>query len=49
MANTPVIANHATGTKLFRTLKQEFGYGNMMQVPRIDKIVVNIGVGEAIG
>jgi large subunit ribosomal protein L5 len=29
-------------------LMQEFGYKNPMQVPRLDKIVVNIGVGEAV-
>lgn len=29
-------------------LISEFGYGNVMQVPRIEKIVLNIGVGEAI-
>ena len=29
-------------------LMQEFGYGNPMQVPRLDKIVVNMGVGEAV-
>jgi large subunit ribosomal protein L5 len=29
-------------------LMKEFNYGNVMQVPRIEKIVVNIGVGEAI-
>ena len=28
-------------------LKQEFGYGNVMQVPGLTKIVVNMGVGEA--
>jgi large subunit ribosomal protein L5 len=28
-------------------LTEEFGYGNVMQVPRIDKIVINMGVGEA--
>lgn len=27
---------------------EEFGYDNVMQVPRIQKIVVNIGVGEAL-
>ncbi len=27
-------------------LMQEFGYDNPMQVPRLDKIVVNMGVGE---
>jgi large subunit ribosomal protein L5 len=29
-------------------LMQEFGYGNAMQVPRLDKIVINMGVGEAV-
>jgi large subunit ribosomal protein L5 len=28
-------------------LSDEFSYGNDMQVPRVDKIVVNIGIGEA--
>ena len=29
-------------------LMQEFGYKNPMQVPRLDKIVINMGVGEAV-
>ena len=29
-------------------LKTEFGYKNAMQVPRLEKIVVNIGLGEAL-
>ncbi|HEX9535966.1 MAG TPA: 50S ribosomal protein L5 [Stellaceae bacterium] len=29
-------------------LMQEFGYKNSMQVPRLEKIVVNMGVGEAV-
>jgi large subunit ribosomal protein L5 len=29
-------------------LMQQFGYQNLMQVPRLDKIVVNMGVGEAV-
>lgn len=29
-------------------LMDEFGYANVMQVPGISKVVVNIGVGEAI-
>jgi large subunit ribosomal protein L5 len=28
-------------------LTKEFDYGNTMEVPRLDKIVVNIGIGEA--
>jgi large subunit ribosomal protein L5 len=29
-------------------LMKEFGYGNPMQAPRLEKIVVNMGLGEAI-
>ena len=29
-------------------LMQDFGYKNVMQVPKLQKIVVNIGLGEAI-
>ena len=29
-------------------LMKEFNYGNRMQVPRLEKIVVNVGLGEAI-
>src|SRR5579864_1854350 len=29
-------------------LKEKFGYSNEMQIPRIDKIVVNMGIGEAV-
>jgi large subunit ribosomal protein L5 len=29
-------------------LMREFGYRNIMQVPRLHKIVVNVGLGEAI-
>src|ERR1700740_841154 len=29
-------------------LMKEFGYKNPMEVPRIEKIVVNMGVGEAV-
>ncbi len=29
-------------------LVQEFGYKNALEVPRIDKIVLNMGVGEAV-
>ena len=30
-------------------LVKEFGYKNPMEVPRIDKVVLNMGVGEATG
>jgi len=29
-------------------LQKEFNYENAMQVPRLDKIVINMGVGEAV-
>ena len=29
-------------------LQKQFGYGNPNQVPRVDKIVINIGLGEAL-
>jgi large subunit ribosomal protein L5 len=29
-------------------LKEQFGYTNDMQIPRLDKIVINMGVGEAV-
>ena len=29
-------------------LKKEFGYANAMAVPKIEKIVVNMGLGEAV-
>lgn len=30
-------------------LQKEFGYKNIMEVPRVTKITLNMGVGEAIG
>jgi large subunit ribosomal protein L5 len=29
-------------------LREEFGYKNVMQIPRLEKIVVNVGLGEAL-
>ncbi len=29
-------------------LKDKFGYANVMQVPRIEKVTVNMGLGEAV-
>ena len=28
-------------------LKKEFGYTNVMAIPKIDKVVINMGLGEA--
>jgi len=35
-------------TKLKSSLMEEFGYKNVMEVPRLEKIVINMGVGEAV-
>lgn len=32
-----------------KRLVEEFGYKNPMEVPKLDKIVINMGVGEAAG
>ena len=33
--------------KIADAMKSKFGYKNVMQIPKLSKIVVNIGVGEA--
>lgn len=35
-------------TEIMPTLLKHFSYGNVMQIPKLDKITLNIGVGEAI-
>jgi large subunit ribosomal protein L5 len=35
-------------TEVVPALMEEFGYSSLMQVPRVVKVVVNIGVGEAL-
>ncbi|MFA7430178.1 MAG: 50S ribosomal protein L5 [Rhodospirillaceae bacterium] len=34
-------------TTIRKALQEKFGYANIMEVPRIEKIVINMGVGEA--
>ena len=34
--------------KIRAAVKEEFGYKNDMMIPRLDKIVLNMGVGEAV-
>ena len=29
-------------------LQQKFNYKNVMQIPKLEKVVINVGVGEAI-
>ncbi len=44
----PRLRDHYTKTVL-PALMQEFGYDNIMAVPKIEKISLNIGLGEATG
>ena len=30
-------------------LNEKFGYKNVMQLPKIEKVIINMGVGEAVG
>ena len=34
--------------KIRAELNEQFGYKNPMEVPKLDKIVINVGVGEAV-
>ncbi len=34
--------------EILPALMREFSYGNVMQAPKVDKVVVNIGLGEAL-
>ena len=33
--------------RIIKAMTEKFGYKNVMEVPRLDKIVLNMGVGEA--
>lgn len=35
-------------SEIIDALVKEFGYGNKMQVPKLSKIIVNMGLGEAV-
>jgi len=34
--------------RITSTMKEEFGYSSVMQIPRLKKIVVSRGVGDAV-
>ena len=36
-------------TKIRDAMREQFGYANVMQIPRVEKIVLNMGDGEATG
>ena len=35
--------------EVVKKLQEQFGYRNVMEVPRITKVTINMGVGEAVG
>ncbi|MCY3741137.1 MAG: 50S ribosomal protein L5 [Candidatus Poribacteria bacterium] len=35
-------------TEIMSALQSHFNYGNVMEIPKLDKITLNIGVGEAL-
>lgn len=45
MANTRLEQAYKNG--IFKALMEKFGYKNPMQVPKLEKITLNIGLGEA--
>lgn len=44
---TPILQNRYR-EEVVPALMEEFHYSNLMEVPRVQKVVINIGVGEAI-
>jgi large subunit ribosomal protein L5 len=44
---TPRLRTHFDAV-VRKALTEQFGYKNPMQVPRVDKIVLNMGIGEAV-
>ena len=47
-ANIPRLQRHYAEV-VRKRLQDEFGYRNPMEVPKLEKIVINMGVGEAAG
>lgn len=36
-------------TDVAPAMMQKFGYTNVMQIPKLEKVIINMGVGEAVG
>ena len=49
MANTMATLQEKYRAEIAPKLKEELGLANVMEVPRISKITLNMGVGEAVG
>jgi large subunit ribosomal protein L5 len=48
MANNAPRLKEEYKSRVIETLTEEFGYKNVMQVPKLQKIVINKGVGAAV-
>ena len=48
MANAQPRLRALYDEKVRPALQEKFGYANPMQLPKLDKIVINVGVGEAV-
>ena len=46
--NVPARLKETYKNEIVPALLEEFSYGNIMEVPKLDKVVVNMGVGDAI-
>jgi large subunit ribosomal protein L5 len=49
MPNVPSFLRERYEKTVRDELQKQFGYGNVMEIPRVEKIVLNIGMGESIG
>jgi|SRR5581483_780944 len=47
MANPPPRLKERYRTEIVPELQRQFNYKNVMQVPRVEKVTLNIGLGEA--
>jgi len=47
MSYTPNLKNKYT-KEIIPSLLKEFGYKSIMQVPKLEKIIINQGVGQAV-
>lgn len=36
-------------SEVAQAMMQKFGYKNVMEIPKVEKVVINMGVGEAVG
>lgn len=36
-------------TEVTKAMMEKFGYKNVMEIPKVEKIIINMGVGEAVG